>query len=1117
MFSGYDADGVTPMLAYFQAGNSHLQFWLGDFSGGSEDYDLACGKDALADTLVNAFDVVSGSWAGGSATLTLDAEHAITTSHTLRVSGVTPSGYNGDFAVTGETSDTVTYTVADPGGTASGGIAGRLHTQITDVVQATSADIPNECHKLEGGIVIPGAFIIYCTHLFDRNAGVGDRDWQADGVSLVMFDTGNPDLPWDLSTAVITILNLPNPNNLFPGWLRGAMWALTGWFPFDSTQTRVNVDRIMLPIVDYMNDNQQPSEQKPGGQLHYVELTKSGGNWSFAKSFVMYERSEGNVHFHSACWTPNGIYLAQGDGADLNEGILFTPKGSWDDVTTAESFDVHRHWHGAGSDDPDPTDSPQHAGCAVGNNPNEIVVGNDLSTANVWMMTIPDDPDDGPGMRSMGGFHRARDLSGGTNLSLWMGTADPYNKDRCTLIRPNGANSIDLARLWYTPDNRRFAPVARSPSDVLTGAFTMPFGDSLVLSSRIGGTDTYTLLLPNMRGPTAGLAVSRGATNELRLSGGGVTNLAIGVGNTVTRITDGLHPVTGEPLDAPGFGPVYHCVTGNNSASIIEFTPADAETFSPAYAVMTAHLRIIGTECFNGIFTLEDSDSSPAEVFSEHVKICEREEWTPISQHFPADGFGGTYNPLLKIRLQSLEPRRMEFLIQLEGFYSGELPPYPMDEDTVGADENVWQNLPATMDEDTWTIVFECTIEPWAPDASVFGIEGDSFTILTIWGSNDERIDILYLAAVNGTIRANIYNGGTLQDTSNITDINIARGDKLWIGFSQGVAGTHLVASTGSREQGWESDLSLFANNLSVAPRQVRFGGRFMDDVIPLSVNIVGVNTDTQLLPDAMMEMLEDDSDDETFGAGVPTAPSLANDPSSDTAESVNAGTTSVSVTVEAGQVLVASVHSRDATPAEHTITSVVFNTSETMTQEELQLNLTGIENQVAIYTLHNPTAATANVTVNWANTPERARLHVYVIDNADIQAGSFVEARDGEVDGRASGTPLTLQLNTSPNALVLFAQTLDVGPDDSTGIVAPGADGSLLFEFDWTTAITGGSWGSSYTNVAGGITTLGSQWTDSQDYSAAIISIRGGKVPSDDETYRNRERPLRRDVTGFW
>lgn len=89
-------------------------------------------KISHIDAAVGGVATTSGSWAGGSATINTAAPHGLVSGETVKIAGVTPSGYNGSYVVTVTDTDTFTYTVADPGGviTVQGTSTKEVYTQV---------------------------------------------------------------------------------------------------------------------------------------------------------------------------------------------------------------------------------------------------------------------------------------------------------------------------------------------------------------------------------------------------------------------------------------------------------------------------------------------------------------------------------------------------------------------------------------------------------------------------------------------------------------------------------------------------------------------------------------------------------------------------------------------------------------------------------------------------------------------------------------------------------------------------------------------------------------------------------------------------------------------------
>lgn len=81
-----------------------------------------CYANSSVDTgYQTTYTVTAASWSSGTATLTIGA-NTLTASEVITVSGITPSGYNGTFEITGENSTQISYDLAsNPGSYSSGG------------------------------------------------------------------------------------------------------------------------------------------------------------------------------------------------------------------------------------------------------------------------------------------------------------------------------------------------------------------------------------------------------------------------------------------------------------------------------------------------------------------------------------------------------------------------------------------------------------------------------------------------------------------------------------------------------------------------------------------------------------------------------------------------------------------------------------------------------------------------------------------------------------------------------------------------------------------------------------------------------------------------------------
>lgn len=72
--------------------------------------------------LANTFSATNASWASGTATVTTSSAHGFAVDQVVRISGITPGGYNGTVNLTGRTATTFSYALAsNPGSFSSAG------------------------------------------------------------------------------------------------------------------------------------------------------------------------------------------------------------------------------------------------------------------------------------------------------------------------------------------------------------------------------------------------------------------------------------------------------------------------------------------------------------------------------------------------------------------------------------------------------------------------------------------------------------------------------------------------------------------------------------------------------------------------------------------------------------------------------------------------------------------------------------------------------------------------------------------------------------------------------------------------------------------------------------
>jgi hypothetical protein len=480
---------------------------------------------------------------------------------------------------------------------------------------------------------------------------------------------------------------------------------------------------------------------------------------------------------------------------------------------------------------------------------------------------VPEDPTEGLRFTRRWGEFWADDTPGG-HVALWFHKPAPERSSRSlTRVRPNNVSSaeaVKAARVLYSEDDINFMAVARLPSTTHRASYAALYGEDILLFNHVGAGEPqgiWSIPAPATRGPSRGLSIAGGATNLLQLNGGELIGGSTGGSGTLTFVSDGLHPETGEPLGAPGFGPIYRIQADGSSSDYLSFEPIDTETAAPGFVYLTFWLRVLGPEGVQ--FSVAVSDSAdPAASATWSLKLANREQWVPHTVMLDTSGFAGDYTPRIQIRSASTTPRVADFLIQVEGYYAGERPPYPTAAGTTSPPEQVAQPLGAPGDE--WTVALELHVpyaaEDWLghPGAAA---AGNRVYLATMFGDDNEYAELSVDLEADLMI-ADVYNAGALAGTAAVGDVVVQRGDRIWLALSQSASsGVTLHAwSGGSTELGFASS-SAPGMGLATPPSEVRFGRQDFSLVPTIDVLMIAVDFERALGTNGILSLLSTDAE----------------------------------------------------------------------------------------------------------------------------------------------------------------------------------------------------------------------------------------------------------------
>ncbi|MHC5008977.1 MAG: hypothetical protein ACYTGF_16655, partial [Planctomycetota bacterium] len=163
---------------------------------------------------------------------------------------------------------------------------------------------------------------------------------------------------------------------------------------------------------------------------------------------------------------------------------------------------------------------------------------------------------------------------------------------------------------------------------------------------------------------------------------------------------------------------------------------------------------------------------------------------------------------------------------------------------------------------DAWTIGLELHVpysaEDWLGHAGAAATGGRA-RLATVYGDDNEYAEIS-ADLESDLMIADIYNAGALAGTVTVPNVNIQRGDRIWLALSQSSSsGVTLHAwSGGSTEFGFESS-SGQGLSLATSPSEIRFGRKDFSLVPTVDVLLVAVDAERALATNGILTLLSTD------------------------------------------------------------------------------------------------------------------------------------------------------------------------------------------------------------------------------------------------------------------
>ena len=342
------------------------------------------------------------------------------------------------------------------------------------------------------------------------------------------------------------------------GWPRGWLSSMQNYYPVPGAGSMAEA---FVPYVDYQNHVSGSPAQ--GGQCFLLKAVRDDVTdrpWRFEGPLLLHEfHGIERQHAHAAAWTPRGVLLAVGDGA--NADVKLFACHDWSDWLNPEQWTMHSGIHGEpASDGVSTLNANQFWAACPGATPDEVLIGGDNVSTAVMSVTIPDDLSEGlQFIRRWGRQFGAPSDDGQQQTTCSCLVASRPESGGPVLARVNregGLYDERHARILLSTDRRHFATVARMSGGASEESPVAIMGSHL-LQGRYGASEQkgiWSMPLPTEVQLSRGLLASPGGTDRLR---GHAMEMVPGAGTTVEVMS---RTSADETLisQAPGVGSVWH-------------------------------------------------------------------------------------------------------------------------------------------------------------------------------------------------------------------------------------------------------------------------------------------------------------------------------------------------------------------------------------------------------------------------------------------------------------------------------------------------------------------------------------------------------------------------------
>ncbi len=713
-----------------------------------------------------------------------------------------------------------------------------------DLLANTPIRRVDKSYRPRSGCVLPGCILLHCNR--SRFAEVdGVMDWISEGVSVIaVFDT--PD-GWICQH----IYDGPTigGTNQWDGWMHGYSSSMANYYPVHRGDP---LTEAFIPFVDYMNHIPGPAG---AGQCFLMKAVRDEAGrvpWRFEGPVLLHEFNETPpYHAHAAAWTPNGVLLAIGDGA--NSDVRLLTCDDWSDWTNLDRWTTHTRMHG-GPIDPGNTfelTANQFWSACPGPDSQTVLVGGDNVSAPIMSVSVPDDPSGGVRFDAIWGRQLGDPPDGGnTQTTCSHLVADRPEAGGPVLARvylERMQSSVNDVRLLLLRDWKTCATVARMPDVASRVSTATMMGNSIVvgLLQAIRDKGLWSMPLPPPATGGRGLLIEPAGVDRLRMDPAAEIVVNAGDGTEVTSILRGdAHELAKLAAAAPGVGEVWRLRREEPSSPTVATIelPLDVSgcTGEPL------HVRAWVCNLAPGMLRMEERLEVGAFSSRRKIALATQGNWRPATIMSSVGDLPEGFCPQFRLLTSPTngEYSPIDCLLTFDGAFVdsfGQWTPETADADAAPPAERVSQQLPLL--GDSWTVSVDLVLPETGLDRGL-GKHLNKWPVFVLRLKGGDALQV-YAMPQSERMLVDLVRNGEVVETVLQRDQRLQRLDTLHIDVTGGPDRLGLRSRCGGDSTvdiDWPRGVSV---ELSGPPTSIQWGDMNGDVFTPVEVFRVTCRGDT--------------------------------------------------------------------------------------------------------------------------------------------------------------------------------------------------------------------------------------------------------------------------------